>query len=938
MLQHQFTHTSQGSIAGANTPRTPQECSWKTLLLVAITLLMAFPASAVAANNGKIEICHLPPGNPENAQTLVIAADALADHLGHGDFEGACPPTAAELDPPSVWVDPDLEPPAPTIAGVNGGPARPLVRMNSDVGRGYQFDFVQDEVYLITDDPADLADFQSRWPSEVLFEIPLPPESPATNPLVIYLLQVDTLGVNTRRLDRDLAGLDPHLFGDHQVSSEAGLRLLAVVAGEIRRHGLRVGINVLLQSNPFSERASEEAMIGVSPASGPLSFAYSSNAFDWPTMERRPDLPGDSLWPLDTGVGEALRSVEAEGRIGNRVRALIADGGFYPNQDFPPYTAIGPLRTTNPDPTGCGNGSPPAPDSTCGTHGTHVLMSGFGLPDNAFGTVGPGGAVTDLVLLQSPSVDFNSILHFIVNSIPDALVLRPDIINLSASVEIPGGWCFIACEPVDLVSEWLYNRSIIFIAAAGNNNIDVDATDEFCTLGCVTFEEAAIIPCETDHVICVGAHTFFESRRTGYSNYGSSTDDNSVDIFAPGDLYSVNAIQADDTTALLDDLQIINGTSFASPFVAGVAALTWASNPALSHVQVRQCLLNTAVRPSLSGERRRVNALGAVSCAMGGTWPWVEISQPLEGASFVRGTQTVTLEASTDDYENGSSLTINWTSSINGSLGSSASNEPRNIGSLALDAGEHEICATVVDSSARDWQDCVNVTVTSASPIVQIYNPAPFQVFIESDTIALIGGSYDPDSSPIQLIRWSFRYSPSTGFHPETIEGTFDTSIPASVLGVGQHWVILTVVDNTGAVGEADPVLIQVIPDPDNLPPVVTINSPTSGSTVTSEGGPVEIELDATVIDAEDGPIPFAQINWFVRLEDGPEQPLTVTRECILYSFLDPTICVLWTPYRFELSPVASNPVTRYRIIGRVQDSTGNTGSAQATVFVEQLI
>lgn len=49
-------------------------------------------------NNGKkVEICHVPPGNPANAHTLCIGAPAVAHHLanhhaanGDSDYLGAC--------------------------------------------------------------------------------------------------------------------------------------------------------------------------------------------------------------------------------------------------------------------------------------------------------------------------------------------------------------------------------------------------------------------------------------------------------------------------------------------------------------------------------------------------------------------------------------------------------------------------------------------------------------------------------------------------------------------------------------------------------------------------------------------------------------------------------------------------------------------------------
>ena len=44
------------------------------------------------AGNDKVTICHSPPGNPENPQTIEVAESAVAAHLSeHGDTLGACP-------------------------------------------------------------------------------------------------------------------------------------------------------------------------------------------------------------------------------------------------------------------------------------------------------------------------------------------------------------------------------------------------------------------------------------------------------------------------------------------------------------------------------------------------------------------------------------------------------------------------------------------------------------------------------------------------------------------------------------------------------------------------------------------------------------------------------------------------------------------------------
>jgi hypothetical protein len=49
----------------------------------------AFLPTAVRAD-AKVQVCHRPPGNPNNYQTITIGESALRAHLAHGDFPNAC--------------------------------------------------------------------------------------------------------------------------------------------------------------------------------------------------------------------------------------------------------------------------------------------------------------------------------------------------------------------------------------------------------------------------------------------------------------------------------------------------------------------------------------------------------------------------------------------------------------------------------------------------------------------------------------------------------------------------------------------------------------------------------------------------------------------------------------------------------------------------------
>lgn len=59
------------------------------LFTMLVTGVVAFGAVAAQAGE-KVDVCHLPPGNPYNWHTIRISVNALDAHLNHGDLEGSC--------------------------------------------------------------------------------------------------------------------------------------------------------------------------------------------------------------------------------------------------------------------------------------------------------------------------------------------------------------------------------------------------------------------------------------------------------------------------------------------------------------------------------------------------------------------------------------------------------------------------------------------------------------------------------------------------------------------------------------------------------------------------------------------------------------------------------------------------------------------------------
>ena len=72
----------------------------KKILLFAIysIVIVGIYAPTAIAKQHKVDVCHIPPGNPANAHTINISENAVETHLDHGDSLGPCetPPVAQQ--------------------------------------------------------------------------------------------------------------------------------------------------------------------------------------------------------------------------------------------------------------------------------------------------------------------------------------------------------------------------------------------------------------------------------------------------------------------------------------------------------------------------------------------------------------------------------------------------------------------------------------------------------------------------------------------------------------------------------------------------------------------------------------------------------------------------------------------------------------------------
>lgn len=62
-----------------------------TFAILVIVLAVLGTAAVFAASDGKVDICHIPPGNPDNAHTITVSVNAVDAHVAqHGDTIGEC--------------------------------------------------------------------------------------------------------------------------------------------------------------------------------------------------------------------------------------------------------------------------------------------------------------------------------------------------------------------------------------------------------------------------------------------------------------------------------------------------------------------------------------------------------------------------------------------------------------------------------------------------------------------------------------------------------------------------------------------------------------------------------------------------------------------------------------------------------------------------------
>jgi len=156
--------------------------------------------------------------------------------------------------------------------------------------------------------------------------------------------------------------------------------------------------------------------------------------------------------------------------------------------------------------------------------------------------------------------------------------------------------------------EWVWDaikyaakKDVLIVNAAGNDANDLDVVVSYPNDEIVKGEEIS------DNFITIGAlnYKYGKEMVATFSNYGATN----VDLFSPG-------VKIWSTTPL-NTYEYLQGTSMASPNVAGVAAMVRSYYPKLSAKQVKQVLMDSGLgvtaKVIVGGDESNTQAFSAIS-------------------------------------------------------------------------------------------------------------------------------------------------------------------------------------------------------------------------------------------------------------------------------------------------------------------------------------
>jgi subtilisin family serine protease len=239
------------------------------------------------------------------------------------------------------------------------------------------------------------------------------------------------------------------------------------------------------------------------------------------------------------------------------------------NPNWNPRSIVGD-DSTNINERGYGNNEVTGPDAM---HGTHVAGIIGAVRGNSLGLDGVAGSSVKLMILRAvPDGDERD--KDIANAIRYAADNGAQVINMSF-----GKAYSPQKDAVDAAVRYAESKGVLLVHAAGNEGANLEASPSYPTRH---FLSGGTAP----NWIEVGASApgSADSLAASFSNYSHT----GVDVFAPGvSIWS---------TVPKGGYERLQGTSMASPVVAGVAALLLSYYPSLTPAQVKDILIQSATK------------------------------------------------------------------------------------------------------------------------------------------------------------------------------------------------------------------------------------------------------------------------------------------------------------------------------------------------------
>jgi thermitase len=292
---------------------------------------------------------------------------------------------------------------------------------------------------------------------------------------------------------------------------------------------------------------------------------YSPNDPQYPSQYALPKVGAPAAWDVTRGTSAVRVAIVDCGVFSQQTGRLHSDGvAGHPD-----------LRSrviANQDFTGSSTGF----DDYC-DHGTHVAGIIGAAGNNG---VGVSGVAPEVSLMNAKVLDDSGSgqTSDILAGVQWAVQNGAHVVNMSLGRD---GAC--SQSEADMMT-YAWNQGVVVIAAAGNSSLGASGAPGNCA-----------------NVVSVASTTSADVL-SSFSNYGTG-----VDVAAPG-----SAILS---TVRSGGYASFNGTSMASPLVAGIAGLIFSVNPSRTPQSVVDAISTTAVAISGTGSQfawGRINAAAAV--------------------------------------------------------------------------------------------------------------------------------------------------------------------------------------------------------------------------------------------------------------------------------------------------------------------------------------